>query len=187
VAQRELLKLGGKMASVRVVKALVGNINQSDVFLAETIKGSVLGYGVQIHKDAVTRAKNQIQLRAFALLQDVVAEARKLLEDALPRLEEEERIGRVEVRQVIKSSKLGKIAGCFVVDGVIRRSAQLRLVRDDVILWQGRMEGLKRFKDEVKEVRENFECGIRLAGHEGFQPGDCFEVFEIKKIRQRLI
>lgn len=186
VAQRELLKLGGKVAVMRIVKASVGQINQSDVFLAETAKGCVLGYGVPIHKDAVTRAKKQVELRSFDLLQDVVAEGRRLLEDALPMLEHEQRIGRIQIKKVVKSSKLGRIAGCFVVEGTIRRAAQVRLTRDDVVLWQGRIESLRRFKDEVKEVRENFECGVRLAGQEDFEEGDILEAFEVKRVRQRL-
>lgn len=172
---------------MRVVKALVGDINPSDVFLAETVKGSILGFGVRIHKDAVTRARNQIPLRTFDLLQDVVAEARRLLEEALPTLEEEQRIGRVEIRKIVKSSKLGMIAGCFVIEGVIRRSAQVRLIRNDVVLWQGRIEGLKRFKEEAKEVRENFECGVRLASGVDFEEGDLLEVVEIRHTRQRLV
>jgi translation initiation factor IF-2 len=187
VAQKALMGLGGRMANLQVIRGDVGDVVPSDVFLAETTKASILGFGTNVHRDAIAKAKDKVGIQSFRTLQDVVGAARSLLEDALPFHEEEERIGRVEIRKIIKSSKTGRIAGCFVVEGVVRRNAQLRLMRNNVVLWQGRSTSLRRFKDEAKEVRENFECGILLAGYEDIEVGDVLEVLDIRKIKQRLV
>lgn len=174
------------MANLRIIRASVGDVAPSDVFLAETAKADVLGFGVGAHKTALKKAKGRVEIRTYATLQKVVEEARRRLEAALPPLEVEKQIGCVEIRKVIKSSKFGKIGGSFVTEGVIRRNARVRLIRNEIVLWQGRLAGLKRFKDEAKEVRENFECGIRLAGHADIREGDLLEVIEVKKVKQRL-
>ena len=183
VVRRELLALAGDKANLRIVRAGVGDVVPSDVFLAETAKAKILGFGVEKHK----KASNQdVEIATHDTLQAVVEQARRWLEAALPPLEVETHIGRVEIRKVIKSSKLGRIAGCFVVQGVVRRNARVRLIRNEIILWQGKLSSLKRFKDEAKEVRENFECGIRLAGFSEIQEGDHLEIIEVKKVKQRL-
>ncbi len=183
VAQRALLALAGEQANLRIVRAGVGDVVPSDVFLAETAKAKILGFGVRKHKKASDKG---VEIETHDTLQAVVEQARQWLEASLPLLEEERHIGHVEIRKVIKSSKLGKIAGCFVTQGVVRRNARVRLVRDEIVLWQGKLASLKRFKDEAKEVRENFECGIRLAGFPEPKEGDLLEVIEVKKVKQRL-
>jgi translation initiation factor IF-2 len=170
------------MANLRIIRAGIGDVVASDVFLAETAKASILGYGVSVHR----AVKPKVELRTYDTLQAVVEEARRMLEEALPPLEVEKHLGRVEIRKVIKSSKVGRIAGCFVLRGIVRRNAVVRLIRDEIVLWQGKLASLKRFKDEAKEVRENFECGIKLAGRSDIKEGDILEVIEIKKVKQRL-
>jgi len=190
VLRRELSKIGGDKARLKIIRSGVGDIVPSDVFLADTTKAKILGFGVATHRDVVMRgwdkSKPWAEIKTYDTLQAIVEQARRWLEEIIPPLEVEEQIGRVKVCKIIKSSKLGKIGGGFVTSGVIRRNSQIRLVRDGIILWQGRLTGLRRFKDDAKEVRENFECGVRLAGYDDIQEGDLLEVIEVKKVPVKL-
>src|SRR5690606_21623321 len=133
----------------------------------------------------LAREKN-VEIRTYRIIYELLDGMREIMGGVLEPEEIEEVIGQVQVRKVFRSSKLGNIAGCFVESGVVRRNALLRLVRDGIILWQGPMDSLRRFKDDVKEVRENFECGIKLHGYDDLKDGDMLEVIEVKKIPRTL-
>lgn len=182
-----LSPLGEDKASLKVVRSGIGDVTQSDVFLADATKSVILGFGVREHRLAIKAAKQaRVKTFLFSTIHEAQDKTRSLLEEIIPPEIEEHEIGRVEARKIIKSSKLGKIAGCMVVSGRIRRNAQIRVSRDGVVIWQGPIRSLRRFEDEATEVLKNFECGLRLDGFSAPEVGDVFNVIERRKIRHKL-
>jgi len=182
-----MLKLSTDEIRVAVVHAAVGAITESDINLAIASKAVVIGFNVRADQASRKLAEaNGIDLRYYTIIYDAVDDVRNAMQGMLAPERRENVIGLVEIRQIFKVSRLGNIAGCMVLEGVVRRNAQVRLLRDNVVVWTGELDTLKRFKDDAKEVKEGFECGLTLKGFDAIQEGDQLEVFEIQEIARTL-
>ncbi len=182
-----LLKLSTDEVKVQIVHAAVGGISESDVNLAIASKSVIIGFNTRADAGARKLAEhNGVDLRYYNIIYDAVDEVKAAMSGMLAPEQREEVIGSAEIRQVFIASKIGTIAGCMVTSGVVRRSARLRLLRENVVIYTGELDGLKRFKDDVKEVREGFECGLNLKGYNDIKEGDVLEFFEIKEIARTL-
>ena len=182
-----LLKLSTPEVKVQIVHAAVGGISESDVNLAIASKAVIIGFNTRADAGARKLAEhNGVDVRYYNIIYDAVDEIKAAMGGMLAPEQREEVIGSAEIRQVFVASKIGTIAGCMVTNGVVRRNARLRLVRDNVVIYTGELEGLKRFKDDVKEVKEGFECGLNLKGYNDIKEGDQLEFFEIKEIARTL-
>ncbi|MFZ4501954.1 MAG: translation initiation factor IF-2 [Burkholderiaceae bacterium] len=180
-------KLSNEEVKVNIVHAAVGAITESDINLAIASKAVVIGFNVRADQQAKRLAEgNGVDLRYYTIIYDAVDEVKSAMQGMLAPERRENAIGLVEIRQVFKVSRLGNIAGCMVLEGAIKRSAQIRLLRDNVVLWTGELDSLKRFKDDAKEVKEGFECGLTLKNYDDIQEGDQLEVFEIQEIARTL-
>ena len=182
-----MLKLSTDEVRVSVVHAAVGAITESDVNLAIASKAVVIGFNVRADQLSRKLAEaNGIDLRYYTIIYDAVDDVKNAMQGMLAPERRENVIGLVEIRQIFKVSRIGNIAGCMVLEGTVRRNAQVRLLRDNVVLWTGELDTLKRFKDDAKEVKEGFECGLTLKGYDAIQEGDQLEVFEIQEIARTL-
>lgn len=178
-----LQKLSTDEVKVQVVHAAVGGISESDVNLAVASKAVIIGFNVRADQGARKTAENNgVDIRYYNIIYDAVDEIKAAMTGMLTPDKKEEIIGNVEIREVYKISKVGSVAGCMVTDGVIRRGAGVRLLRDNVVIWTGQLASLKRFKDDAKEVRQNFECGLQLHNYDDIQVGDILEAFEVKEV-----
>lgn len=184
---QSLVKLSTDEVRVVVVHAAVGGISESDVNLAIASNAVVIGFNVRAEQSAKKLAEaNGIDLRYYNIIYDAVDEVKAALSGMLAPEQREEVIGMVEIREVYNVSRIGNIAGCMVTEGVVRRDSQVRLLRNNVVHWSGYLDSLRRFKDDVKEVRSGFDCGITLRGNNDIQVGDQLEIFEIKEIARTL-
>lgn len=182
-----LQKLSTDEVKVQIVHAAVGGISESDVNLAVASNAVVIGFNVRADQGARKTAEgNGIDLRYYSIIYDAVDDVKAAMTGMLTPDKREEIIGNVEIRQVFRISKVGSVAGCMVLDGVVRRGAGVRLMRDNVIIWTGQLSTLKRFKDEVKEVRQGFECGCQLQNYDDIKEGDILECFEVKEVARSL-
>lgn len=180
-------KLSTEEVKVNIVHAAVGAITESDINLAIASKAVVIGFNVRADQSAKRLAEgNGIDLRYYNIIYDAVDDVKNAMQGMLAPERRENIIGLVEIRQVFKVSRLGNIAGCMVLEGIIRRGAQVRLLRDNVVTWTGELDSLKRFKDDAKEVKEGFECGLTLKNFDDIKEGDQLEVFEIQEIARTL-
>ncbi|OWT56114.1 translation initiation factor IF-2 [Candidimonas nitroreducens] len=182
-----LLKLSTDEVRVQVVHAAVGGISESDVNLAIASNAVVIGFNVRAEQSAKKLAENNgIDLRYYNIIYDAVDDVRNAMSGMLAPEKKEEVIGTVEIREVYSISRIGNVAGCMVLDGVVRRDAQVRLLRNHVVHWTGWLDSLRRFKDDVKEVKAGFDCGITLKGNNDIEVGDQLEVFEIREVARTL-
>jgi translation initiation factor IF-2 len=184
---QSLLKLSTDEVKVQLVYAAVGGISESDVNLAIASKAVVIGFNTRADAGARKLAENNgVDIRYYNIIYDAVDELKAAMSGMLTPDKKEEVIGSAEIRQVFKVSKIGSIAGCMVTAGYARRSAKLRLLRSNVVVFTGELESLKRFKDDAKEVKEGFECGLNIKGYNDIQEGDVLEFFEIREIARTL-
>jgi translation initiation factor IF-2 len=184
---QSLLKLSTDEVKVQLVYSAVGAVSESDVNLASASKAVIIGFNVRADAGARKLAEgNGVDIRYYSIIYDAVDELKVAMSGMLTPDKKEEVIGTAEIRQVFKVSKIGSIAGCMVTSGVVRRSARLRLLRDNVVVFTGELESLKRFKDDAKEVKEGFECGLNIKGYNDISEGDQLEFFEIKEIARTL-
>jgi|TARA_R110000850_G_scaffold190433_1_gene316442 translation initiation factor IF-2 len=184
---QSLLKLSTEEVRVQVVHAAVGGISESDVNLAIASNAVIIGFNVRAEQSAKKLAENNgIDLRYYNIIYDAIDDVRKAMSGMLAPEQREEVIGSVDIREVFTISKVGNIAGCMVTDGVVRRDAQVRLLRNNVVIWTGAIDSLRRFKDDVKEVKAGFDCGITLKSSIDLEVGDQLEVFEIKEVARTL-
>jgi translation initiation factor IF-2 len=182
-----LLKLSTDEVKVQIVMAGVGGISESDVNLAVAANAVVIGFNVRGDAGARKTAENNgIDMRYYNIIYDAVDDVKRALSGMLTPDKKEEIIGTAEIRQIFRASKIGTIAGCMVIAGVVRRDAKIRLLRNNVVVYSGELESLKRFKDDVKEVRENFECGLNIKGYNDIEEGDHIEFFEVKEVARTL-
>ncbi len=182
-----MLKLSTDEVRVQIVHAAVGGITESDVNLAVASKAVVIGFNVRADQAARKLAEsNGVDIRYYNIIYDAVDEVKAAMSGMLAPEKREETIGTVEIREIFTVSKIGNIAGCMVTDGIIRRGARVRLLRDSVVIWTGELDSLKRFKDDVREVREGFECGLTLKNNNDIKIGDQLEVFEVKEVARTL-
>jgi translation initiation factor IF-2 len=182
-----LVKLSTDEIKVNVVYAAVGGISESDINLAIASKAIVIGFNVRAEAQAKRLAEgNGVDMRYYSIIYDAVDEIKVMMGGLLAPEQKEEITGLVEIRQVFKVSRIGNIAGCMVVEGIIRRASKIRLLRDNKVVWTGELDSLKRFKDDAKEVRETFECGLSLKNYNDIAEGDRLEAFEVKEFARTL-
>jgi translation initiation factor IF-2 len=182
-----LAKLSTDEVKVNVVHAGVGAISESDVNLASASKGVIIGFNTRADAQARKLAEHLgVDIRYYNIIYDAVDEVKAALSGMLAPEKKENVIGMVEIRQVFRISKVGAVAGCMVLDGVVKRGAQVRLLRDNVVIYTGELDSLKRFKDDVREVKSGFECGLSLKNFNDIQEGDQLEVFEIQEVARTL-
>ena len=184
---QSLLKLSTDEVKVQLVYTAVGAISESDVNLAIASKAVIIGFNTRADAGARKLAENNgVDIRYYDIIYDAVDELKLAMSGMLTPDKKEEVIGTAEIRQVFKVSKIGSIAGCMVTAGVVRRAARLRLLRDNVVIFTGELESLKRFKDDAKEVKEGFECGLNIKNYNDIQEGDVLEFFEIREVARTL-
>jgi len=182
-----LTRLATDEVKVSVVHAGVGGITESDVNLALASGAVIIGFNARA--DATARKlieSSGVDVRYYNVIYDAVEEVKAALTGLLPPERKESIIGMVEVRQVFRISKIGTVAGCYVQEGLVKRSAQVRVLRDSVVIHTGEIDSLKRFKDDVREVKAGFECGMSLKTFQDLKEGDQFEVFEILEVARSL-
>jgi translation initiation factor IF-2 len=182
-----LTRLSTDEVKVSVVHAGVGGITESDVNLALASRAVIIGFNTRA--DATARKlleSSGIQVRYYTIIYEAVDEIKAALSGMLAPEKKEQILGMVEVRQVFRISKVGAVAGCYVVDGMVKRSAQVRVLRDNVVIHTGEIDSLKRFKDDVREVKAGFECGMSLKNFSDLKEGDQFEVFEVLEVARTL-
>ena len=182
-----LTKLSTPKVKVEIIHRGVGAMTESDVMLAAASRGIVLGFNVRPESGAEAAAKAQaVGLYTYTIIYELIDGVRKAMEGMLEPIRTEKKLGRAEVRNLFNVPKLGTIAGCSVVEGVVRRTAQVRILREAKTIGTGKIASLKRFKDDVREVAQGFECGIGVEGWQDFKPGDIIEAFEIEETRPSL-
>ncbi|MCX7815523.1 MAG: translation initiation factor IF-2 [Tepidimonas ignava] len=182
-----LLKLSTDEVRVQLVYAGVGGISESDVNLAIASKAIIIGFNVRADANARKAAESaDVEIRYYNIIYDAVDDLKAAMAGLLSPENREEVIGMAEVRTVFVASKIGTVAGCMVTQGYVTRNAHFRLIRDNVVVYTGELESLKRFKDDVREVKEGFECGIKLKNYNDIKEGDVLEFFEIKEVARTL-
>jgi translation initiation factor IF-2 len=184
---QSLQKLSTSEVRVQVVHAAVGGITESDVNLAVASKAVIIGFNTRADAQARKLAEsNGVDIRYYNIIYDAIDEIRAAMSGMLAPEKREHSLGMVEIRQVIMVSKVGAIAGCLVTEGVVKRASSVRLLRNNVVLWTGEIDSLKRFKDDAKEVRSGLECGLSLKNFNDIVVGDQLEVFEVQEIARTL-
>jgi len=183
----QLNKLPQEKIKVRIIRQGVGAVTEGDVLLAAASNAVVIGFNVRPERKAAEIAeRDEVELRLYTIIYDVAEDMKKAMEGLLEPTIREVRLGAAEVRDTFKISKVGTIAGCYVQDGKVTRSAQVRLLRDNVVIHTGKVGSLKRFKDDASEVKSGLECGIGIAGYNDVKPGDVIEFFTTEKVKETL-
>ncbi|MFC5475869.1 translation initiation factor IF-2 [Paraherbaspirillum soli] len=184
---QSLQKLSTSEVRVQVVHAGVGGISESDVNLAVASKAVIIGFNARADASARKLAEaNGVDIRYYNIIYDAVDEVKAAMSGMLSPEKREQALGLVEIRQVLLVSKVGAIAGCYVLEGLVKRGASVRLLRNNVVLWTGELDSLKRFKDDVKEVKSGFECGLTLKNFNDIKEGDHLEIFEVEEVARTL-
>ena len=184
---QSLQKLSTAEVKVQIVHAAVGGITETDVNLAVASKAVIIGFNSRADGAARKLAENNgVDIRYHNIIYDAVDEVKAALSGMLTPDKKEEITGMVEIRQVFLVSKVGAIAGCLVLDGVVKRNSSVRLLRENVVIWTGELDSLKRFKDDAKEVRAGVECGLSLKGYNDIKEGDQLEAFEVTEVARTL-
>ena len=182
-----LEKLGTDQVKVRILSAGVGAISESDISLAVASNALAIGFNVRAIPQARDLAKRDgVEIRYHSIIYELIDEVKAAMGGLLSPDTQEDFIGYAEIRQVFGVSKVGKVAGCMVTEGIIKRGCSVRLLRDNVVIHEGSLKTLRRFKDEVKEVREGFECGMGFENYSDIQEGDMIECFEIREVARTL-
>ena len=179
-----LEKLSNEEVRVRVIHSAVGAVSESDIMLASASNAIIVGFNVRPDNNARAEAERLgIDMRMYRIIYDCIEEIKSAMKGMLAPKYKEEVIGHAEIRQTFKVSKIGTIAGCYVTDGKITRNSQVRVVRDGIVIHEGELASLKRFKDDVKEVVSNFECGLNVDKFNDIKEGDVIEAFEMVEVR----
>ncbi len=185
--QGALAKLGTDEVGVQVLQAGVGGITESDVILAHASGAGVIGFNVRANNQARDRAKRDgVNIRYYSIIYNVVDDIKAVLSGMLSPETREKFLGNAEILEVFTITKVGKVAGCRVTEGLVRRGAKVRLIRDNVVIHEGDLSTLKRFKDEVREVQVGQECGMAFTNYQDMQKGDVIECFEVETIQRAL-
>jgi len=182
-----LNKLSTDEVKVKLVATGVGGINESDVNLAVTSGASIFGFNVRADAAARRSAEEQgIEIRYYSIIYEILDDVRSALSGLLSPEIREEIIGLAEVRDVFRSSRMGSIAGCMVLEGAVRRNNPIRVLRDNVVIYEGELESLRRHKDDVNEVKAGTECGIGVKNYNDVKAGDQIEVFERTEVARNI-
>lgn len=182
-----LLKLSTEEVQVNILHKGVGQISESDVLLASASDAVIVGFQVRPSSGARKLAESEeIEIRLYSIIYDAINDVKDAMEGMLEPTSEEVITGNIEVRDVFKISKIGTVAGCYVTDGIVKRSNQVRLVREGIVVYTGEINQLKRFKDDVTEVKNGYECGLSIKNFNDIKVGDVIEGFEIKEVKRTL-
>jgi translation initiation factor IF-2 len=182
-----LEKLGNEEVKARILHSGVGGVNESDVTLARATNALIVAFNVRANPQARDLARqDNIDIRYYSIIYNVVDDLKAMLSGMLAPTKQEEFLGYAEIREVFSISKVGKVAGCMVTEGLVRRGARARLLRDNVVIHEGALKSLRRFKEEVKEVKEGYECGMAFENYNDIQIGDQIECFAIEEIAREL-
>jgi len=182
-----LLKLSTDEVRIQIVHSAVGGISESDVNLAIASKAVIIGFNVRADAGARKLAEgNSVDLRYYTIIYDAVDEVKAAMTGMLAPEQREEVIGTAEIRTKFVASKIGTVAGCMVTAGVARRGARVRILRDNVVIHDGELDSLKRFKDDVREVKGGFECGLSVKNFNDIEKGDQLEAYEIVEVSRTL-
>ena len=182
-----LTRLSNDDVEVNIVASGVGAITENDASLAQASNAIIIGFAVRPERTARELSESeQVDLRLYTVIYDLVDDVRKAMVGLLEPEYREEELGHAEVREIFKVPKIGAIAGSRVIDGIITRSAKVRLLRDNVVIFEGELASLRRFKDDASEVREGFECGVGLARYQDIKEGDIIEAYKMVEIAPEL-
>jgi translation initiation factor IF-2 len=182
-----LEKLSTDEVKVRVMHSAVGGITESDIILAKSAGGLVIGFNVRANPQARELAQqDHVDIRYYSIIYNVIDDMKQLMEGLLAPEIRERQIGYAEVREVFSVSRAGKAAGCMVTEGMFKRGNKVRLLRDDVVIFEGSLKSLRRFKDDVREVQQGYECGIAFENYDDIKTGDVIECFESEEIARSL-
>ncbi|MDR3254365.1 MAG: translation initiation factor IF-2 [Synergistaceae bacterium] len=182
-----LLKMGTEEVGINIVHEAVGRISESDVTLASVSNAIIIGFNVRPGANAKKLSESEnVQIRLYRVIYDMQEDIRAALEGMLAPTLRESIVGQAEIRASFKIPKIGKIAGCFVQEGVIRRNTKVRVVRDGVVVWDGNLTGLRHFKEDVREIAAGNECGLSFSGFQDFRDGDVVEAYEILSEKKTL-
>ena len=180
-------KLATSEVAVKVLYAGVGGINESDVVLAKASNAMVIGFNVRANPQARDLAsQSNLEIRYYAIIYNIIDDVKAIMGGLLSPTLHERFLGNAEIRQVFNITKVGKIAGCYVTEGLVKRGAKVRLLRDNVVIHEGSLKTLKRIKDEVREVKEGYECGMAFENYQDIRENDIIECFEIQEIARVL-
>jgi translation initiation factor IF-2 len=185
--QDEIAKVPQERVAINIIHSQTGGINESDVMLASASDAIIIGFNVRPLADARRAAEREgVDIRTYSVIYKITEDLRNAMEGMLEAVEVEETLGEAEVKQTFRASKVGRIAGCLVTDGKVLRDANVRLIREGTVIWDGKLGSLRRFKDNVQEVDEGQECGIVLDGYADIKEGDVLEFFKTKQVEQTL-
>jgi translation initiation factor IF-2 len=182
-----LEKLSTNEVAARVIFAGVGGITESDVTLAEASNAAVIGFNVRAHKEAREAAERDgIEIRYYDIIYNLVDDVKKAMSGLLAPTLRETMLGNAVILEIFKVSKVGNVAGCRVTDGTVERGANVRLIRDSVVVHQGKLSQLKRFKDDAREVVAGQECGMAFENYQDMKVGDTIECYRVETIQRTL-
>ncbi|MBI5111598.1 MAG: translation initiation factor IF-2, partial [Rhodovulum sp.] len=182
-----LEKLGTDEVAARVILSGVGGITESDVTLAEASGTAIIGFNVRAHKEAREAAERLgIEIRYYNIIYDLVDDVKKAMSGLLPPTTRETMLGNAQIQQVFNITKVGKVAGCKVTDGVVQRGANVRLIRDNVVIHEGKLSQLKHLKDDVREVTSGHECGMSFENYQDMRVGDVIECYRVETVQRSL-
>jgi translation initiation factor IF-2 len=182
-----LEKLGTNEVGARILHASVGGINESDVTLAEASGAAIIGFNVRAHKEAREEAeKAGVEIRYYNIIYDLVDDVKKAMSGLLAPTLRETTLGTALILEIFNVSKVGKVAGCRVLEGTVERGANVRLIRDNVVIHEGKLSQLKRFKDDVREVSAGQECGMAFENYQDMRQGDHIECYRVEAVQRSL-
>jgi translation initiation factor IF-2 len=185
--QDEIAKVPQEQVGINIIHSQTGGINESDVMLASASNAIIIGFNVRPLADARRAGEREgVDIRTYSIIYKITEDLRNAMEGMLEAIEVEETLGEAEIKQTFKASKVGRIAGCLVTQGKVVRTANVRLVREGTVIWDGKLGSLRRFKDNVQEVEEGQECGVVLENYADVKEGDVLEFFETKQVEQTL-
>jgi len=181
--QKSISDLPQDKVRINLLRSTTGAITQADVLLAAASEAIIVGFNVRPDRATSDLAgKEEVEVRLYTVIYDLINELRQAMVGMLEPTLKENVLGQAEVRQLFKVPKVGTIAGCYVTDGTLKRSAEVRLLRDNVVIYTGKVGSLRRFKDDASEVKQGFECGIGIANFNDLKEGDVIEFFVVEKI-----
>jgi len=182
-----LEKVGNAEVAARIIHSGAGGVSESDVLLAQASGAPIFAFNVRANKQARELAEREgVEIRYYSVIYDLLDDVKGTLEGMLAPEKRETFIGYAEILEVFNITKVGKVAGCRVTEGVVKRGCGVRLLRNDTVIHQGNLSTLKRFKDEVSEVRAGTECGMGFIGYHDLQVGDQIECFQVEEIKRNL-